>query len=64
MMRANPAHGADRMTPHHVRKDGNIVIQSKPLRASGNNRGAVGGYIGEARKGPTQQSILSGENMI
>lgn len=63
MMRANPAHGADRMTPH-VRKDGNIVIQSKPLRASGNNRGVVGGYIGDARKGPTQQSILSGEQMI
>lgn len=58
MMRANPATGIDRKTPHVI-KGGNVVIQGKPLRASGNNKAII--YDGgEPRRGPPNQSLLSG----
>ena len=58
-MSANPT--IDRKTPHVI-KDGNVVIQGKPLRASGNNRGVVGELISDTKRG--SQTILSCENQI
>ena len=67
MMRANPATGIDRKTPHVI-KGGSVVIQSKPLRASGNNKGIINNYEGaggDPRRGPPNRSLLSGvENMV
>ena len=65
MMRANLAAGIDRKTPHVI-KDGSVVIQGKPLRASGNSKGLIANYEGkEPRRGPPNQSLLSvTDNMI